>query len=241
MTRMPRNVSALPQWLSASMRRLLGRIVVSVRWLCAREQLPPPQNEERHTWGRARRLLGWMLAPEDLGDAPPVGAHVPRRGFASRVLSPERLPEASYDPRHRRARTQGFLPWLFGVEELPARESGVGGSGSPGGFLRRILAPDSCPTRDTTAPYRTGRGFARGLVTPESCPEAPVKTRGPRRGLAYRLLSTELCPKLLWSNSERRVGFLRSLLSPEVCPRRRDGASRKPRRFLRWLFSSGGP
>jgi hypothetical protein len=145
--------------------------------------------EETIVNGLLKRVAGflrWLLASEQLPDAPP---RIQRgRGFTARLLKPDALP-APGDDRPHRPGDRGFLRVVLAGEELARREAPAGGAAPRGGFLGRVLAPQALP-----------RGTA-------------VRGDASRRGIVKWLLSSQELPRVERAPRRRGTGFVRWLFS----------------------------
>lgn len=190
------------------------RALAFVRWLLAREQLPSAPSGRGAADSHPQTFASWLLSGDELADeslmrAPQLG----RRGLLSRLLSSERLPATSGEPRGVGRSGLGFWQWVFGAEELPQRGELQSQIGSQQPFLRWVLTTEACPAKESPVRQRR-REFWAWLLSAEVCAqtEAPPRRQG---GFWHWLLAPEACPQVEESRGHRRTGFFRRVFSRE--------------------------
>lgn len=141
-------------------RSWIRRVVDTVRWIAASEDLPPSgaTGAERPSSGGADRGARWgsTVAADD------------RRSWMPEavvwLVSPDTLPErpdggddGMRDLRRRSSR--GWIRWLFGREVLPSTPTTSGDTRRTGGLLAWLAEPETLPgSAGVTQGEERGRG-----------------------------------------------------------------------------------
>ncbi len=149
-------------------RRLVERIVVFLKWLFTREQLPPSSGGLGEPGRRGRGFEHWLFCKERLAEESSTQVpRIQRREFFTWVLAQDQLPTVDERSFRIAENRQSLVRWLVSKEELPPRDVLENREGPQGGILRSLLSAETLAQQPRTASAKP-RGFVHWLLSRET-------------------------------------------------------------------------